>query len=73
MTKTQISSKFEPFEFYGFGGEIEWDITNNGHTIKLTPKKQSMSVLGGGLPASYTVAQIHFHWSGDNVSFLLWK
>ena len=32
-----------------------------------------MSVLGGGLPASYTVAQIHFHWSGDNVSFPLWK
>ena len=52
----------------GFDGEIEWDITNNGHTIKLTPKKQSMNVLGGGLPASYTIAQIHFHWSGDNVS-----
>ena len=57
------------FNLKGFDTELEWSVINNGHTVKVTPKSLSMMVSGGGLPASFTVAQIHFHWSSDKKKY----
>jgi len=45
-------------------------LENNGHTVKLTLHAESVeeapAIQGGGLPARFTFAQVHFHWGGED-------
>jgi len=45
-------------------------LENNGHTAKLTLLPSSPAttptLLGGGLPARYSFAQVHFHWGAED-------
>jgi len=42
------------------------DIKNNGHTVQINLPR-GVKAAGGGLPATYEVAQFHFHW-GSSIS-----
>lgn len=38
-------------------------ITNNGHTVVVTPEEDSeTAIAGAGLPGIYKLVQFHFHW-----------
>lgn len=38
-------------------------ITNNGHTVVVTPEEDSeTAITGAGLPGVYRLVQFHFHW-----------
>ncbi|XP_053721757.1 uncharacterized protein LOC128759109 [Synchiropus splendidus] len=51
------------FSFKNFSSpHVFKTIQNNGHTVKCTI--ENVEVGGGGLPATYTTLQLHFHW-GD--------
>ncbi|KAM9816969.1 uncharacterized protein ACB057_002244 [Neosynchiropus ocellatus] len=51
------------FSFKNFSSpNVFKTIQNNGHTVKCTIEE--VEVKGGGLPATYTTLQLHFHW-GD--------
>jgi len=46
------------------------EVINNGHTVKLTTHaaipEDIPTMEGGGLPAKYKFAQVHFHWGSDD-------
>jgi len=47
----------------------EAHLVNNGHTAKLTTHHTSGAIptmMGGGLPAKYAFAQVHFHWGSND-------
>ncbi|NXL22806.1 CAH4 anhydrase, partial [Setophaga kirtlandii] len=49
------------FEGYDAKGSAQWDLQNNGHTVKVAldtfPK-----IGGGGLERKYKAVEFHFHW-----------
>jgi len=62
---------FEPLEFIDFDTSTNWNVINNGHTLKISPteKKVQMKVSGGGLPDTFTVGQMHLHWAQNGQAF----
>lgn len=57
------NSNLTEFNFTNFSSpNVFKKILNNGHTVKCTIEE--VEVAGGGLPATYSTAQLHFHW-GD--------
>lgn len=42
-------------------------ITNNGHTVVVTPEEDSeTAIAGAGLPGIYKLLQFHFHWGAKS-------
>lgn len=53
------------FTFLNFSSrEVFHSIVNNGHTVKVILKENTVEVHGGGLSGAYVATQFHFHW-GD--------
>ncbi|XP_030256959.1 carbonic anhydrase-like [Sparus aurata] len=53
------------FAFVNFTSKsVIKSITNNGHTVKCKLEENAVEVSGGGLNATYSALQFHFHW-GD--------
>ncbi|XP_073346065.1 uncharacterized protein [Pagrus major] len=53
------------FTFVNFTSQnVIKSITNNGHTVKCKLAEDAVEVSGGGLNATYSALQFHFHW-GD--------
>ncbi|XP_064585581.1 carbonic anhydrase 4 [Zonotrichia leucophrys gambelii] len=49
------------FEGYEAKGSAQWDVQNNGHTVKVA-LDSSPRIGGGGLERKYKAVEFHFHW-----------
>ncbi|ESN89919.1 hypothetical protein HELRODRAFT_186240 [Helobdella robusta] len=50
-----------------FNYTFKYNLSNNGHSVMLTPDSSAqLTVSGGGLPGTYRLAQFHFHWGGPS-------
>lgn len=59
---TDIGSlKFVRYDF-AFTGQIK----NTGHTVQITLSGVPINLMGGGLPATYVLEQIHIHWPAEH-------
>lgn len=45
---------------------IEWQLSNNGHTVTATLVRGDMSISGSGFSDTYKVAQFHLHWGSSS-------
>ncbi|CAB3359959.1 Hypothetical predicted protein [Cloeon dipterum] len=58
---------FEPLVFFLYDKPANVTMKNNGHTLKLTFEQSCVAQMaGGGLPAAFSLAQIHFHWGSEH-------
>ncbi|XP_057893567.1 carbonic anhydrase 4 [Melospiza georgiana] len=55
------SLKALSFEGYDAKGSAQWDVQNNGHTVKVA-LDSSPKIGGGGLERKYKAVEFHFHW-----------
>ncbi|XP_054143176.1 carbonic anhydrase 4 [Melozone crissalis] len=55
------SLKALSFEGYDVKGSAQWDVQNNGHTVKVA-LDSSPRIGGGGLERKYKAVEFHFHW-----------
>ncbi|XP_063029856.1 carbonic anhydrase 4 [Melospiza melodia melodia] len=55
------SLKALSFEGYDVKGSAQWDVQNNGHTVKVA-LDSSPKIGGGGLERKYKAVEFHFHW-----------
>lgn len=53
--------KFVRYDF-AFSGMIK----NTGHTVQITLTGVPINLMGGGLPTTYVLEQIHIHWSAEH-------
>lgn len=63
----QSKPDLTPLTFTGYDVDsrpADYQLTNDGHSVGLDilPNAGQMSVSHGGLPASYNLAALHFHW-----------
>ncbi|NXG98525.1 CAH4 anhydrase, partial [Loxia leucoptera] len=49
------------FEGYDVKGSAQWNLENNGHTVKVA-LDASPKIGGGGLERKYKAVEFHFHW-----------
>ncbi|XP_059722130.1 carbonic anhydrase 4 [Haemorhous mexicanus] len=49
------------FEGYDAKGSAQWNLENNGHTVKVA-LDTSPKIGGGGLERKYKAVEFHFHW-----------
>ena len=60
---------FEPFQFSPAYNTIQnFTLINNGHTItaiQVNRDEYPLTLSGGGLPGTFTFANLHLHW-GEN-------
>ncbi|VDK57655.1 unnamed protein product [Gongylonema pulchrum] len=54
----------ESLNFLNYNKGFEGEITNNGHSVQVTPHTENVwpEIHGGGLDQAYRLAQYHFHW-----------
>ncbi|KAL4617820.1 carbonic anhydrase 4-like [Arapaima gigas] len=63
----QPNASLTGFTFSGFSNHsIMSKISNNGHTVQMDLQAGSISVVGGGLPATYKALQFHLHWGNGS-------
>lgn len=62
------SEQLKPIKFNNYDKEIEWIVTNNGHTIVALPvhkrniKSFPISINGSNFRKNFFLVQFHFHW-----------
>ncbi|XP_053270470.1 uncharacterized protein LOC128427393 isoform X1 [Pleuronectes platessa] len=62
-SKVHADPKLLNFTFKNFSSQkVIKSITNNGHTVKCSLEDNEVEVSGGGLDATYSTLQFHFHW-----------
>ncbi|CAG0900314.1 unnamed protein product [Darwinula stevensoni] len=61
------SAKLGHIRFRGYGQlPTSVNVTNNGHTVKVTLKTaETLQLAGGGLPGVYVFDHLHFHWGSS--------
>ncbi|XP_073521577.1 carbonic anhydrase 4 [Phyllobates terribilis] len=64
----KFDSNLIAFKFEGYDKELELELTNNGHTAKLSQSKETIQISGGGLSGTYIASQLHFHWGSTETS-----
>ncbi|XP_066152640.1 putative carbonic anhydrase 3 isoform X1 [Euwallacea fornicatus] len=68
LSKSAASIKeFHPFSLHGYGQTATASLKNNGHSAEV--RLQDISppkVHGGGLPGTYILDHLHFHWQSEH-------
>ncbi|CAG0904244.1 unnamed protein product [Cyprideis torosa] len=60
-------STFESWKFEGYNKTLEgWNITNDGHSAKVSMTDVAAFISGAGLTSRYRLEQFHFHWGSDS-------
>ncbi|XP_018325518.1 carbonic anhydrase 2-like [Agrilus planipennis] len=61
-------SHFSPFIFSGYSERFFADVTNTGHTVRINLRNDSKvpTVEEGGLPGTYALDSVHFHWNSEH-------
>ncbi|XP_033324495.2 putative carbonic anhydrase 3 [Megalopta genalis] len=65
-TKTTVKKDFCDLTFRRYEDTYHADVINNGHSVQLNFDRKSMFLSGGGLPSTYVLEQIHFHWPAEH-------
>ncbi|XP_004685078.1 PREDICTED: carbonic anhydrase 4 [Condylura cristata] len=60
--KAQVDPSLGRFSLSGYDQKQKWNVTNNGHTVKVL-LSSNIIISGGGLDAQYQATQLHLHWS----------
>lgn len=49
-----------------YATNVSAQLQNNGHSVQATFSTGKSNISGGGLPARFRAAQMHFHWGSEN-------
>ncbi|XP_044736781.1 putative carbonic anhydrase 5, partial [Chrysoperla carnea] len=65
--QTSAIGKLGKLELNNFNVPQEVNIINNGHTLQINLKNTNeVEIKGAGLPDTYSLQQIHFHWKSEH-------
>ncbi|KAK6166210.1 hypothetical protein SNE40_022962 [Patella caerulea] len=53
-------------QMIGFDKEAKVELKNNGHSVYVNIRHDTMTIQNGGLDAPYQVVQFHFHWGSND-------
>ncbi|GFO10585.1 carbonic anhydrase [Plakobranchus ocellatus] len=58
----------QPIVFAGYSESqgIEWELSNNGHSVVASVISGELLIFGGGFSDNYEAAQFHFHWGASS-------
>ncbi|XP_078047012.1 putative carbonic anhydrase 3 [Augochlora pura] len=65
-SKSLVRKDFCELTFRNYEDTYNADIVNNGHSVQLNFDRRPMFLSGGGLPSTYVLEQIHFHWPAEH-------
>ncbi|XP_074038920.1 putative carbonic anhydrase 3 isoform X2 [Leptinotarsa decemlineata] len=62
------SMHYVPFNLTGYGNTFTAKMKNNGHSAEIRPdfKNNTPEIKGGGLPETYQMDHLHFHWQSEH-------
>ena len=74
QTNMTVPASFEPLKIINYGDVRLGSLLENGHTVQLRlpknkegqPTLPTPSIEGGGLPGTFLLDHIHFHWGNDD-------
>ncbi|CAG9765380.1 unnamed protein product [Ceutorhynchus assimilis] len=62
-----ILKEFHPFSMHGYGQSTTALLQNNGHSAEVRLQNiEAPTVHGGGLPGTYQLDHLHFHWQSEH-------
>jgi carbonic anhydrase len=68
-TKCTIQEHFQPFRFtFNHNQPIDFNLTNNGHTIVAKTNTPSLSIQGANLSGIFYFDSFHLHWGPNHNS-----
>uniref|UniRef100_U5EY71 Carbonic anhydrase n=1 Tax=Corethrella appendiculata TaxID=1370023 RepID=U5EY71_9DIPT len=65
--EASVKGAYAPFSFRNYVNPIrKAKITNTGHSIQINNNDNNVLIVGGGLPGTYVLDQLHFHWGSEH-------
>ncbi|KAH1021491.1 hypothetical protein HUJ04_010997 [Dendroctonus ponderosae] len=63
-----VPKEFHPFSLHGYGQSASALLRNNGHSAEVRLQNiEAPTVHGGGLPGTYQLDHLHFHWQSEHI------
>ncbi|XP_024939337.1 putative carbonic anhydrase 3 isoform X2 [Cephus cinctus] len=66
VTDDAVKTDLAPLKFIRYDFAFSANIINNGHTVQITLNGVPIHLKGGGLPSTYVLEQMHFHWGAEH-------